>query len=69
MLPKGKRPAANNAYLTRVSKRRRGDAETAENTQQHPATLRQVPTNTGQDITLTSSVGDTANQRQASVTD
>jgi len=28
-----------------------------------------VPANTGQDITLTSSVEDTANQRQASVTE
>ena len=69
MPPKGKRPAANSAYLTRVSKRRRGAAETAENIQQHPATLRQVPANTSQDIASTSSVGDTAHQRQASVTE
>ena len=66
MPPKGKRPAVNNAYLTRVSKRRRDAAETAENTQ-HPATLRQVPANTGQEISSTSSAGGTANQQQASV--
>ena len=66
MPPKGKRPAVNKAYLTRVSKRRRGAAETAENTQ-HPATLRQVPANTGQEIASTSSAGGTANQQPASV--
>ena len=66
MPPKGKRPAVNNACLTRVSKRRRGAAETAENTQ-HPATLRQVPANIGQEIAETSSAGGTANQQQASV--
>jgi len=69
MPPKGKRSAANNTYLTRVSKHRRGATETAENTQQHPATLRQMPANTGQDIASTLSVGDTANQRQVSVTE
>ena len=63
---KGKRPAVSNAYLTRVSKRRREAAGTAENTQ-HPATLRQVPANTGQEIASTSSAGGTANQQQASV--
>ena len=66
MPPKGKRPAVNNAYLTRVSKRRRGTAETAENTQ-HPATVRQVPANTCQESPSTSSAGGTANQQQASV--
>ena len=66
MPPKGQRPAVNKAYLTRVSKRRRGAAETAEITQ-HPATLRQVPTTSGQEITSTSSAGGTANQHQASV--
>ena len=66
MPPKGKRPAVSNAYLTRVSKRRREAAETAENTQ-HPATIRQVPVNTGQEIASTSSAGGTANQQQASV--
>ena len=66
MPPKGKRPAVNNAYLTRVSKRRRGAAETAENTQ-HQATLRQVPANTGQEIASTSSAGGTTNQQPASV--
>ena len=66
MPPKGKRPVVNNAYLTRVSKRRYGAAETAANPQ-HPATLRQVPANTGQKIASTSSAGGTANQQQASV--
>ena len=66
MPPKGKRPVVSNAYLTRVSKRRCEAAETAENTQ-HPATLRQVPANTGQEIASTSSAGGTANQQQASV--
>ena len=66
MPPKGKRPAVNNAYLTRVSKHRRGTAEMAETTQ-HPATLRQVPANTGQEIASTSSAGGPANQQQASV--
>ena len=50
------------------SKRRRGAAETAENTQ-HPATLRQVPANTGQKIASTSSAGGTANQQRARVPD
>ena len=68
MPPKGKRPAVSNAYRTRVSKRRREAAETAGNTQ-HPATLRQVPANTGQEIASTSSAGGTANQQQASVPD
>ena len=66
MPPKGKRPAVNNAYLTRVSKRRRDAAETAENTQ-NSAMLRQVPANTGQEIASTSSAGGTASQQQASV--
>jgi len=66
MPPKGKRPAVNNAYLTRVSKRRRGAAQTAKNTQ-HPATLRLVPTNTDQEIASTSSAGGTANQQQVSL--
>ena len=66
MPPKGKRPAVNNAYLTRGSKRRHGAAETAANPQ-HPATLRQVPANTGQEIASASSAGGTANQQHASV--
>ena len=66
MPPKGKRPAVNNAYLTRVSKRRRDAAETAENTQ-HPATLCQVPANTSQEIASNSSAGGTANQQQANI--